>query len=336
MRRKQKWSITSSVHSRLNIPSIDKLCEHLANPNGALSAKTYLPPVIEISSPTTNAGKTQFCYYAIAATVTPPQLGGKGEIAVVLDTDSKFDVERLADVISGYLKASNTTDTEQPESKSTNLANAKSVVATCLSLVYIIKPQNLRSLANTIKGLPDRMLNRRSEILEQAVGLVLIDSVSSFYWQERWASELSIHGSNEPGNVGVESEISLDNAALLSGLRSLRTIFECPIVLTTWSLPLPSATSRLRARSLLPLTLRQLVSLHLTLVREEPVPFRRELDLRRLLQDREARAEALLEGRHSYFINPLEHEGGQDGANSSRLQSITRHWHITKDYVSIP
>ncbi|KAL1961416.1 hypothetical protein VTO42DRAFT_144 [Malbranchea cinnamomea] len=215
-------------------------------------------PIIEITSPSSGDGKTSLLYYITAIGVLPPSLdgvhlGGKGGTVVFLDTDFRFDAERLRDVLVRIVRdrmyAQDTTTQQEDQEANTQIKQALELtVGECLRHVHVFRPQSSLALLATIRSLESYLLAGDHVSHARKVHAIVLDSASAFYWQDRREAELlSIPGVREERKVGgstasvstSESEImtmSQVSQETISSLRHLQRIFCCAIVYTTWGL----------------------------------------------------------------------------------------------------
>ncbi|XP_039522673.1 DNA repair protein XRCC2 isoform X2 [Pimephales promelas] len=119
-------------------------------------------------------GKTETLYHLIIRCIMPVQNGGLEVGVVFVDTDYHFDMLRLVSALEGRLaqdlKESNGSENE-PEERVRSCLRRLSVVH-CNSSVQLLL--TLHYLENTFSSQP-------------SVGLLVIDSISAFYWVDRFS-----------------------------------------------------------------------------------------------------------------------------------------------------
>jgi DNA-repair protein XRCC2 len=108
--------------------------------------------------------------------VLPSELGGWGKVGILLDTDHKFPVMRFAQLLRarvGRLLPANHPDSDAIATKAS-------------SLLHVFRPSSSHQLAATIQHLPVYLA---TELPEEDLGILAIDSISAFYWPDRYAHE---------------------------------------------------------------------------------------------------------------------------------------------------
>jgi hypothetical protein len=216
-----------------------------------------LSTLVELTAPETCSGKSALIYHAVASAVLPrffngSKIDGKNGIAVVFDTDDRFDASILQRTIKNTIgqklqqinetEAASTIDLDANTGLNPDL-NVKvnitsqdldKVSTEILSQVHIFRPQTFQSLLATLDQLPLYLFELHSH---RAVQTIILDSASAFYWQLRADQELrkiqALDGQNEAVRIGPATPSYL---ALIQRLRSLSEKFECSVIVSTWDL----------------------------------------------------------------------------------------------------
>ncbi|RJE17674.1 hypothetical protein PHISCL_09986 [Aspergillus sclerotialis] len=206
-------------------------------------------PVIEISSTSSGAGKSQLLYYLTAIAVLPStydgiDIGGKGTTVVFIDTDGRLDADRLKTVTQSILQQR---FKEQPEDiQLPSQVDLDSILIASLQHVHIFRPQSSSSLLATLHTLDTYLLDTtRHHSSTRPLHTIIIDSASSFIWQDRLRDEVSRieEIGRPPAEVEFEREqkqsfyLSDLYAELIKELKRLQRIFSCSVIYTTmlWS-----------------------------------------------------------------------------------------------------
>ncbi|KIJ21644.1 hypothetical protein PAXINDRAFT_104959 [Paxillus involutus ATCC 200175] len=194
--------------------------------------------VIEIQGPA-SSGKTHLLYHILLNCLipksdhtTPVAVGGRGMSAIVYDTDLSFIVQRLRHLlltrISHLLPLSDESEKEE-------------IVRQSLVRLHVFRPTSLLQLATSLKNLP---LYHASHMPNDEIGVLAIDSMSTFYWGERFSAE-------RMRNVAPEKARSMSGLAfipplyhILNAIQSVRLSHGPLIVLTSWALGQDNAASR--------------------------------------------------------------------------------------------
>lgn len=118
-------------------------------------------------------------YYLLATCILPhhhlsSSARGWGRAAIVFDTDGSFDVRRFTHILSQRLQKAVPSD------------QLPSVVEQSLRRLAVLKVASTPQLAVSLLNVP-RYLARLFP--HQELGMLVIDSVSSFYWSDRFAAE---------------------------------------------------------------------------------------------------------------------------------------------------
>ncbi|KAH0562396.1 hypothetical protein GP486_002919, partial [Trichoglossum hirsutum] len=176
------------------------------NPTGASSYQAkVVPAVVEITSTSPYCGKTHLLYYITAIAVLPSKvndvfLNGKEGAVVVLDTDARFDVLRLRQVMKHFIKTRHSEASALSEYDEDGL---EGVIRHALLHVHIYHPQSSASLAATIEAIPPYLLcgtGKKHFSSGRALEAVLLDSVSAFVYQDRADSNNNNNSAGGPNH----------------------------------------------------------------------------------------------------------------------------------------
>lgn len=249
--------------------------------------------MVELLSSSPGAGKTQLLYYAIAAVVLPQSSYTNGQpntsgTAVLLDTDNLLCVSRLAQVMRHYL-------TQHAYSASKPI---EKIITDALQHVHIMQPQSLTSLVQTISSLPVYLSDpTRHHSSSRSLDLVVLDSVTAFYWQERWADDAGTFTPDSASQTLLESsEERSSYAALVDALRGLQLRFGARIVATAWGAApsgMEQRTGRAPLRSPLPSVWQGFVTRRVGVMREVVRKFPEGMGLQQAMREAEARRVAV-------------------------------------------
>ncbi|KAG1755170.1 uncharacterized protein EDB91DRAFT_277533 [Suillus paluster] len=189
--------------------------------------------VIEVQGPA-SSGKTHLLYHFVLLCIAPSKqvsmnFGGNGMVAVVYDTDATFDVARLHQLLLNRLSLT----------LHHNMEIARRLAEESLQRLHVFRPTSLLQLATSLLYLP---FYHRACIPEHEIGLLAVDSVSAFYWADRFIAEQM---RNMPQIAQEEPDPALLNPLqlVLTALGRLRLSHAPFIVLTNWGLNLASQSS---------------------------------------------------------------------------------------------
>lgn len=177
--------------------------------------------MVEIQGPPAS-GKTHLLYYIVMITILPTEflgspIGGWQKAAVIYDTDSTFDIQRLRQLL-----LSRVVDILPQDS-------AKHLALAALKRVHVFQPTSSIQLAATLTNFPKYHM---TSILNEDVGLVAVDSVSSFYWPDRFTMEQLNSATAQHGTFHTPNSFQY----ILTALQKLRLSYGAVIVLTNWGL----------------------------------------------------------------------------------------------------
>ncbi|PYI26164.1 hypothetical protein BP00DRAFT_440206 [Aspergillus indologenus CBS 114.80] len=283
---------------------------------------SHADPVLEISSTSSAAGKTNLLYYLTALAILPAkvngfQIGGHDSAVVFIDTDGRFDAERLRTVLRGIVK-----ETER-------------TIVSCLEHVHIFQPQSSSALLATLQQLDTYLLDLARHVSSsRALRLLFLDSANAFYWQDRLQDEVTrIEQIGRPA-----AEIETDRRKkqsfylfamytdLVRELKRLQRVFSCAIVFTTTATPhtTPSRHShgyqpsgpyelfnpldapafrRPSFRSALPAPWGTFPALRVVVQRDPVRPFPAAMGLQEAEDNAAKRQEVLMRGRFCGWVN---------------------------------
>ena len=192
--------------------------------------------VMELTSSTTGAGKTHLMYLIVCMAILPLQwagrkLVGSDSLVVVLDSDGRFNIIRLAEVIKSYVCRCEKLDKDELEDITHDDAAIDTFVEECLKHVHIFRPQSLSSVAESLGGLKQYLLNLEAHYSgRRQLHSVIVDSLSAFYWQQRALEE-----NTDPSTSTSPLQ------SISKHLRSLQQQFNCSIIFTN---TLPGSRAR--------------------------------------------------------------------------------------------
>lgn len=184
--------------------------------------------VIEIQGPPAS-GKTHLLYYLVMTAILPTEfvgspIDGWDKAAVIYDTDGTFDIQRLHKLLVSRIAHI------LPQNSAEHLALA------ALKRVHVFRPTSSIQLAMTLASFPDYHM---TSLLDDDVGLVAVDSVSSFYWPDRFTMEQLNSATVQHGTSHIPTSLQY----ILSALQKIRLSYGTLIVVTNWGLnPLTNFT----------------------------------------------------------------------------------------------
>ena len=276
----------------------------------------WKPVIIELTSPRPlPGGKTNLLYYITALAVLPTISGGQGTAVIWLDTDGRFSATRLRQVMLGVISTSSTEENN----------NRERLVLEALTHVHVFRPQCSLQLIATLDSLPSYLLNATaSSSIHRRLGLIVLDSATAFYWQDRFYAETARFEHSDE----LQARPSR-TAEVITRLKRMQKGFDCAILFSTTtnsSISSPSAEYRRvptaaveenaaphEPRSIGPWT--AFASFTLRLSRVKVPHFAEHMSLEECLRDRDRRQEAVAKGR---FMVGVDHGGIENWTSETK------------------
>lgn len=277
--------------NRLHIPAVDELLDSLqygaddhagrredeSSPLCASSAAEVVVAspcpgtFLEVTGPSCS-GKTHLLYMITAQGVLPRQVGGRQGAVVVLDTDERFDVTRLYQIMAHQVKEGLRRPDTYEAGNVNDHAEIETMIQEALRQVHIFQPQSLASLVATAEALPRYLFQTpsstasagasmerdatadefpRHDSSDRVLHAVLLDSASAFYWEDRLEQDMYLVGEGSSiftlrtsSSPGKSKKPITATSMVLSSLCSLqRTFPSAVVVVTTWDLSSSLPTS---------------------------------------------------------------------------------------------
>ena len=280
-------------------PPLDQLLDIISLNRPQTGKTDATQPTIELLSFSPGGGKTHLLYHLSVLAVLPRDLGGRQACIVIVDTDGKFSVSRLAAQIQLQLRG------QQPPETEGGLADEaiREVVISALKHIHIFRPQSLASTIATIDALPTYLLKQtRHYSFDREVAFVALDSASAFYWQDRSETEDAtfLAKTTTFSPAGQTSAFF----QLATAIKSVARSFDCPAIFTSWYLgPQQRQGDGASSKSLRPQIPPLQADLRLVLRRLPVRKFPPGLSLEGALREAAVRREAVEEGKFECFVN---------------------------------
>lgn len=219
--------------------------------------------MIELTSASSAAGKTNLLYFIAAKAVLPKsyrgvELGASHAAVVFIDTNGQFDADRLLVVALGIVIQEAKNQGVDISTGPSDLSQLQDLVVESLKHVHVFRPRSSAELLTVLYHLPGYLLQTDDETSlvmpehhskSRPVHSLLIDSASAFYYQDARAHEINrlvIAGNRireeaaDPVFTELQPDIDISTTAsasdLVSYLRHIQKTFECSVVFTTWGL----------------------------------------------------------------------------------------------------
>ncbi|KAJ5818063.1 hypothetical protein N7474_003654 [Penicillium riverlandense] len=214
-----------------------------SNPDARSSRGTKRPDtVLEISSSLSAAGKSHLLYYLTALAILPSTygdlpIGGRHEAVVFIDTDGRFDADRLRTVAREIVRQRVPSDVDNKPSTE----DLETLLVSSIQHVHVFRPQSSSTLLATICALDTYLFDlSQHRSASRPLQMIAIDSVTAFFWQDRLREEASrtetigrpqkeIDGLRESKQLFSLSDLYAD---LVKELKQLQRRFGCAVVYT--------------------------------------------------------------------------------------------------------
>ncbi|KAI0375334.1 hypothetical protein BV20DRAFT_1040743 [Pilatotrama ljubarskyi] len=188
--------------------------------------------VIEVQGPAAS-GKTHFVYHMLVTCLLPAsysdvELGGWGKAAVLFDLDAKFSIRRLHELLVARLRRFLGED-DPTESE---VASLEDLATQYLRNLHVFRPTSSAQLAVTLLHLPNYHVTE-PRLQDMEIGLLAIDSMSSFYWRDRYTLEQLRDAADSSSRSTLPPNPLLH---VLKALAKFRISHRPVILMTNWGL----------------------------------------------------------------------------------------------------
>lgn len=159
------------------------------------------------------------------------QCGGWGKTAIVFDTDGTFEISRLSILLRTKLTRLFSAE-ESGELSLTSSVEPEpimdDIVAGCLRRLHIFRPSSTLQLAASLLNLQNYH-TRNAQLQHEEIALLAVDSLSAFYWNDRFTTE-------QLRAVSPEHDSSSPFQHVLAALGRVRTTYHPVVIVTNWAL----------------------------------------------------------------------------------------------------
>jgi len=182
--------LESYDHARIGTSSTLMRGDVIEVQGPAASGKTQM---LQFFAMTTCLPRTWEVALSVRGSSRPPRketiaIGGRDSCVAILDCDGRFSIERTYHLVRSHLARrvqEHAATIPALYSAEAEVGDLHEATLVALSKVHIFKPSSLASLAGTLHNLPTYMEKSSTGELT----FVLIDGISSFYWQDRYYLE---------------------------------------------------------------------------------------------------------------------------------------------------
>jgi DNA-repair protein XRCC2 len=185
---------------------------------------------IEIQGPPAS-GKTHLLYHLLITAITPSEhstlkSNGWDKAAVIFDTDGTFDIRRFHELLVNRLLLVLPTGSTPAGLKTL----AQDLAITVVAKLHIFRPTSSVQLATSLTNLPAYLI---AHLPDDEIGFLAIDSISSFYWPDRFTLE-QISSSGNTARAKYRAASPLHH--VLVALQKFRLSHGPVIAVTNWGL----------------------------------------------------------------------------------------------------
>ncbi|KAJ5480619.1 hypothetical protein N7530_006128 [Penicillium desertorum] len=288
-------------------------------------------PIVEISSSLSASGKSQLLYYLTALAILPRKCGdisvsGQEAAVVFIDTDDRFDAERLRTVARGIVQQQRGLSEArlgvQAQPGGMPDHHLESLLVSSLQHVHVFRPQSSSALLATVHTLDSYLFDlSRHRSSSRPLQMIAIDSATAFFWQDRLRDEVARTEEIGRPQVEVDSEreqkerfhLSDLYTELVRELKGLQGQFQCAVVYTATvsggraSGPGQYDQPQARVPSLrpaLPAPWGTFPTLRLIVHRSSVRPFPPSMAAHAAVKDAPSRQSVVQQGKISAWVNP--------------------------------
>lgn len=272
----------------------------------------WKPIIIELTSSLPVSGKTSLLHLIVARAVLPSDHGGQGTAVVWVDSDGRFSAMRLREVMLDAVSSSTA-----HEGAIVVEDDTAKLVEEALTHVHVFRPQSSRHLIETLDSLPSYILDATAHSsISRRLGLLVLDSASAFYWQDRYHAETArFKHPDQPRDQPSRT------AEVITKLRDLQKVFGCAIAYSTSAAfttmnkqtPLLTADSAAPHESRSASAWSRFASVTLNLSRVSVARFPSHISLEECLRDQEKRQDAVTKAE---FVAEVDRSGSETWTTS--------------------
>ncbi|KAI0051722.1 hypothetical protein FA95DRAFT_1455808, partial [Auriscalpium vulgare] len=184
--------------------------------------------LVEIQGPP-SSGKTHLLCHLVGTCVLPTSVGGWNKAAILFDVDGTLDVVRIRHLLHTRILRARPPTTDDDR----NAGQSSKLLSQALRNFRIFRPSSSLQLAATLSNL---QTYHAEDMPSSELALLAIDSMSAFYWTDRFAAE--DRRAPPPGISKSSTPSSAQNAlhVILEALQRIRTSHGPVIALTNWGL----------------------------------------------------------------------------------------------------
>ncbi|KDQ19945.1 hypothetical protein BOTBODRAFT_125468, partial [Botryobasidium botryosum FD-172 SS1] len=249
----------TAPQGRTHIASLDQHITEYFSATATATSTLNRGDVIELQGPA-GSGKTQLLYFWAMMTLLPPELmiscagirervslDGMDQAVVVCDCDGRWSMRRLKLVMETYIYSRLSTVFDGQRGHFDPPISA--VITKALQNLHIFRPNSSLSLAATLATLPS---HHATHLPDTEIGALMIDSLSAFYWPNKWRAEESAADRKRRGDTLGPDPHANPLRHVLAAIQHLRVTLGIVTYLTTWGLTLledPSAPTPVPANT---------------------------------------------------------------------------------------
>ncbi|KAJ5367743.1 hypothetical protein N7541_001684 [Penicillium brevicompactum] len=300
------------------------------------------PPILEISSSLSSSGKSQMLYYLTAHAILPREygtiaIGGREAAVIFIDTDDRFDAERLRVVARGIIQQSLSNLPSNFGEQSAGCPtdhDIEALLVSSLQHVHVFCPQSSSALLATLHSLDSYLFDlSRHRSASRPLQMIAIDSTTAFIWQDRLRDEVARTEEIGRSREEIDSEreqkrrfsLPVLYDELATQLKRLQSRFHCSIVYTSVvsggrpAADLYESESRFSTlKPALPAPWGTLPTLRLIFHRPTVRPFPPSMAPQAAVKEAPSRQDAVQQGKISGWVN----EWGRDGWPRRIMEAI--------------
>ncbi|KAL2441876.1 hypothetical protein ABEF95_016775 [Exophiala dermatitidis] len=143
----------------------------------------------------------------------------------------------------------NTTSDRAHVNESESESDTTSIALEALQHIHVFRPQSSNQVVTILQSLPEFLFDRSKiqSSVYRHLGLLVLDSATAFYWQDRFDRDMARLGGTESSGMpaAAEKPTGTTTSGIIECLKSLQRRFDCVVAFTTinYSTTTSTATS---------------------------------------------------------------------------------------------
>ncbi|KAL2404889.1 hypothetical protein ABEF93_008116 [Exophiala dermatitidis] len=133
------------------------------------------------------------------------------------------------------------------ESESESESDVNSIALEALQHIHVFRPQSSKQVMTILQSLPEFLFDRSKiqSSVYRHLGLLVLDSATAFYWQDRFDRDMARLGGTESSGMpaAAEKPTGTTTSGIIECLKSLQRRFDCVVAFTTTNYSTTTSTA---------------------------------------------------------------------------------------------